>query len=135
MIGEQYIMRKLFIIVLFTISLIFGSTTVVNLTGVAESSLVKIEWQTTVETSIKEFIVEKSSNNITFESFTTETPKGSNSSYAIIDSNPYSKSTTLYYRIVTVDYDGSKKISDSISATINSAGISATWGSIKAMFR
>ncbi|MCE7748891.1 MAG: hypothetical protein GPJ51_10860 [Candidatus Heimdallarchaeota archaeon] len=125
----------MFIILLFAVSLIFGSTSVVNLSGVVDGSLVKIQWKTTTETNIKEFIIEKSSNNITFESFTTEIPKGSNSSYAIIDSNIYSKNTTLYYRIVVEDYDGTKITSETISVTINTAGISATWGSIKAMFR
>lgn len=124
----------MFVILLFAVSLIFGSTSIINLSGVADGSLVKIQWQTTAETNIKEFVIEKSSNNIIFESFTTETPKGSNSSYVIIDSNIYSKNTTLYYRIVVEDYDGTKVTSEVISVTI-SAGISATWGSIKAMFR
>ncbi|MCK4978776.1 MAG: hypothetical protein KAS62_00190 [Candidatus Delongbacteria bacterium] len=128
-------MRRSFIIVLIAFSFIFGSTTIVNLTGVTEGSLVKIQWQTTAETNIKEFIIEKSSNNITFESFTTETPKGSNSSYAIIDSNAYSKSTTLYYRIIVEDYDGTKITSEVVSVTISADIIPATWGSIKAMFR
>ena len=128
-------MKRVFIILLFAVSLTFGSTSVVNLSGIADGSLVKIQWQTTAETNVKEFIVEKSSNNITFESFTTETPKGSNSSYAIIDSNIYSKNTTLYYRIVVEDYDGTKVTSEVISVKISTAGISATWGSIKAMFR
>ena len=118
-----------------TLGLIFGSTTVVDLTGVTEGSLVKIQWQTTAETNIKEFIIEKSSNNIIFESFTTETPKGSNSSYAIIDSNAYSKSTTLYYRVIVEDYDGTKITSEVVTVTISADIIPATWGSIKAMFR
>ena len=128
-------MRRSFIIILVAFSLIFSSTSVVNLTVVTEGSLVKIQWQTTAETNIKEFIIEKSSNNITFESFTTETPKGSNSSYAIIDSNAYSKSTTLYYRIIVEDYDGTKITSEVVSVTISADIIPATWGSIKAMFR
>ncbi len=128
-------MRRSFIIVLVALSFVFGSTTVVNLTGVTEGSLVKIQWQTTAETNIKEFIIEKSSNNTIFESFTTETPKGSNSSYAIIDSNAYSKSTTLYYRIIVEDYDGTKVISEVVTVTISADIIPATWGSIKAMFR
>jgi hypothetical protein len=85
--------------------------------------------------NVKEFIIEKSSNSINFESFTTETPKGSNSSYAIIDSNPYSKSSTLYYRIVVEDYDGTKVTSEVISVTISADILPSTWGSIKAMFR
>ena len=128
-------MKRMFVILLFAVSLMLGSTSVVGLSGIADGSLVKIQWQTTVETNVKEFTVEKSSNNITFESFTTETPKGTNSSYTIIDSNIYSKSTTLYYRIVVEDYDGTKVTSEVISVTISTAGISATWGSIKAMFR
>ena len=128
-------MKRVLVILLLVFSLVFGSTSVINLSGVVDGSLVKIQWKTTAETNVKEFIIEKSSNNITFESFTTETPKGSNSSYAIIDSNTYSKNTTLYYRIVVEDYDGTKVTSEVINVTISTAGISATWGSIKAMFR
>ena len=128
-------MKRLFIIILIIFSLAFSSTSVLNLSGVAESNLVKIQWQTSAETNVKQFIIEKSSDNVIFESFTTETPKGSNSSYAIIDSSPYSKSTTLYYRIIVEDYDGTKETSEAISVIISTAGISATWGSIKAMFR
>lgn len=128
-------MKRVFVLLLLTFSLIFGSTSVVDLSGVADGSLVKIQWQTTAETNVEKFIIEKSSNNINFESFTTETPKGSNTSYIIIDSNIYSKSTNLYYRVIVEDYDGTKVISDVINVTISTAGMSATWGSIKAMFR
>ncbi|MDA3838921.1 MAG: hypothetical protein PF574_08070 [Candidatus Delongbacteria bacterium] len=128
-------MKSIFVIFLVAASLIFGSTSVVNMSGIADGNLVKIQWQTTAETNIKEFIIEKSSDNINFESFTTETAKGSNSTYSIIDSNIYSKNTTLYYRIIVEDYDGTKITSEVVSVMISTAGISATWGSIKAMFR
>ena len=128
-------MNRVFIILLFAVSLILGSTSVVNLSGTADGGLVKLLWQTTTETNVKKFIIEKSSDNVVFESFTTKTPIGSNSSYMIIDSNVYSKNTTLYYRVVVEDYDGTMVTSDAISVTVSTAGISATWGSIKAMFR
>ncbi|MBN2790525.1 MAG: hypothetical protein JXR69_10085 [Candidatus Delongbacteria bacterium] len=128
-------MKNIILIILIVIGVVLGSTSILNLSIVAETNLVKIQWTTNTETNVKQFIIEKSSDNVNFESFTVETPKGSASSYAIIDSNPYSKNATLYYRVVVEDYDGTKNISETISVTISTAGIPATWGSIKAMFR
>lgn len=129
-------MRNLFLI-LMTIFLTpaFSSTGVLNLTADYSGGLVKIEWQTNIETNVKEFIIEKSSNNVSFNRLTSESAKGSSSTYTVFDLSPQSKDATLYYRIVVLDYDGSRHISDVVSIKISTAGISATWGSIKAMFR
>ena len=129
-------MKKLLIIIMITfLGLTKASTDIIGLSCDYSAGIVKIEWKTGIESSIKEFRIEKSSDNINYNILTTEEPKGSSSSYTILDQNPYSKRTVLYYRIAVADYDGSEKISDPVSIIVDTSGIGATWGSIKAMFR
>ena len=114
---------------------IYASTDVLDMKADYSSGLVKIQWQTSLEVNVREFIIEKSSDNISFNKLTTENPKGSSSTYSVFDLNPHSKNTVLYYRVVVVDYDGFTNTSNSTSVKIESSGITATWGSIKALFR
>jgi len=127
--------KRILVLLIFSCSMVYSSTGVLNFNAEYSSGLVKIEWQTSVETNVKEFIVEKSSNNVTFNKLTSETPKGSSSAYTVFDMSPHSKDTLLYYRVIVLDYDGSQHLSETVSVSISTAGISATWGSIKAMFR
>lgn len=112
-----------------------ASTDVVNLNADYSSGLVKIQWQTSAEINVKEFVIEKSSDGNIFNKLTSETSKGSSSSYSVFDLNPHSKNTLLYYRVKVVDYDGTVNVSDPVSVRIETTGITATWGSIKALFR
>ncbi len=121
-------------VLFFTVSLAYSSTDIANFTASVVGGIVKIEWDSSVETNVKQFTIEKSSDNTNFRLFNNITPKGSNSSYLTLDKNPYDKGI-LYYRVVVEDYDGTKVYSESQSVEILSSGFTATWGSIKAMFR
>ncbi|HQO09190.1 MAG TPA: hypothetical protein PLK90_03335 [Clostridiales bacterium] len=123
------------IIILSVIGAAFASTSIINLGAEYSSGLVKIEWKSTTETNVKEFIIEKSSDGTTFGRMTSENPKGSSSDYTVFDMSPHSKRAVLYYRIKVLDFDGSVQTSSAVSVNVSTAGISATWGSIKAMFR
>lgn len=115
--------------------LLLASTDVINLNAEYSSGLVKVQWQTSSEVNVKEFIIDKSSDGVNFYKLTSETAKGSSSSYSVLDLNPHSKNTLLYYRIKVVDYDGTVNTSEPVSVRIETTGITATWGSIKALFR
>jgi len=129
-------MKQIILILLVvTASLVYSSTEVLSLDADYSGGLVKIQWQSSVETNVKEFVVEKSCDGTTFNNLASEFPKGSSSSYSVFDMSPHSKDTILFYRVAISDYDGSRKYSDVVSVNISTAGISATWGSIKAMFR
>lgn len=127
--------NTIMILLVFSIGTVYSSTGVLNLSAYYSGGLVKIQWQSSIETNVKEFQIEKSSDNTVFTKLTSETPKGSSSSYSVFDMSPHSKDTILFYRIIVLDYDGSRTVSDVVSVNISTAGISATWGSIKAMFR
>jgi len=128
-------LRNAGLYILVMVSFIFASTEVLDLKAEYSGGVVRIQWQSGVELNVREFRVEKSSDNVSFHPFTTQTAQGSSYSYTIIDLSPHSKGTKLYYRIVVADYDGNEKASESVSVTIETSGISATWGSIKALFR
>lgn len=130
----RFSLSTLAVIILFPVFLL-ASTDIINLNADYSSGLVKVQWQTSSEINVKEFVIEKSSDGINFNKLTTETAKGSSSSYSVFDLNPHSKNTLLYYRIKVVDYDNSIKISEPASVSIETTGITATWGSIKALFR
>jgi len=127
--------KGLIIIFLISASLLMPSTNILNLNATYSGGLVKIGWQSSIESNVKEYIIEKSSDDVTYTRMTSESPKGSSSTYSVFDLSTHSKETTLFYRIVVLDYDGSRFVSDNVSVKIATAGISATWGSIKAMFR
>lgn len=127
--------NTILILLIFSISAVYSSTGVLDLSAYYSGGLVKIQWQSSIETNVKEFQIEKSSDNAVFTKLTSETPKGSSSSYSVFDMSPHSKDTVLFYRVIVLDYDGSRTVSSVVSVNISTAGISATWGSIKAMFR
>ena len=126
--------KYLIILVLLAVFGVYSSTSILNLSADYSGGLVKIVWQSSTESNVKEFIIEKSSDGITYSRLTSESPKGSSSCYTVFDMSPHSK-TVLYYRIKVLDYDGAIQISESVNVKVSTAGISATWGSIKAMFR
>lgn len=123
------------VIVLFLPAFLLASTDIINLNAEYSSGLVKVQWQTSSEINVREFVIEKSSDGTNFNKLTTETAKGSSSSYSVFDLNPHSKNTVLYYRVKVIDYDNSINTSDAVSVRIETTGITATWGSIKALFR
>jgi len=112
-----------------------GSTDILNLKADYSAGAVRIQWQSSTEFNVKEYSIEKSSDNTYFNIFTSQDPEGSSSAYTVIDITPHTKDSVLYYRIIVKDYDGTEKISDTVSVKIETSGIGATWGSIKALFR
>jgi len=129
-------LKKNLLILILTITFYaISSSDIINLQADYSTGAVKIQWQSGIELNVKEYSIEKSSDNIYFNSFSIKDPEGSSSLYTVIDINPHSKDNILYYRIVIKDYNGTEKISDTVSVIIETSGIGATWGSIKALFR
>ena len=121
-------------IILLLATTIFCSTNIVNLAASFKNGMTTIKWNTTNEVQIQKFVVEKSSDGANFTTFKVVDPKGSSSSYAVIDRNPY-RGDYLYYRISVKDNNGTSNESEIVRTAISTSGISASWGSLKAMFR
>ena len=126
-------MKKIVLALLFG-CLMLSAAEIKNLQAAYSSGLVKIQWQSNSEANLKHYVIEKSADGVNFTFLTLESPKGNGSDYLILDRTLYGKSY-LHYRVKMVDSNNSSVTSETVKANILHSGISATWGSIKAMFR
>jgi len=125
---------KRVILTILAVCLTLSAAEIKNLQATYSSGLVKIQWQTTSEANLKSFVIEKSSDGTNFTNLTAESPKGNESNYLVLDRTLFGKSY-IYYRIKSVNIDNSSSNSEIAKTSVVHSGISATWGSIKAMFR
>ena len=95
-----------------------------------------IEWKTSQENNIKDFVVERRGPKTSFSEIQTIQPKGDNSIYTFRDKSIYKTNDYIFiYRIKIVDNNELATYSNESSVSLNISGIKRTWGSIKAMFR
>lgn len=128
---------------LFTFLLLISTFTFANIIregtmqARSDGSNVTIQWGTSDESSIKEFIIERRSGSATeFIALTTMNKKGSNSFYEYIDKSAFKSTGTIYqYRIKAVLNSGGFEYSNIMTVSHNVSSVKRTWGSLKAMFR
>jgi hypothetical protein len=79
---------------------------------IVDDKNIKISWRTSEEVNVKNFIVEKSSDGLTFNSLKEVQPSNTTTgnSYNVID-NTLFNTGNIYYRLKTVDYDDRKSFS------------------------
>lgn len=106
--------------------------------GRSDGNNITIEWRTTQEVNVKNFVLERRAvNSTSYTALKTFNPQGDNSYYTYTDENAYKTDGRVYiYRLAIVDQDGSVNHSNDISISHEAlSGVKRTWGSIKAMFR
>jgi hypothetical protein len=98
---------------------------------------VTIQWGTTDESYIKEFIIERRSGTTgEFTSIAVVAKKGTNSFYEYIDRSAFKTAGTIYqYRIKSITVSGPAEYSVVLTISHNVSSVKRTWGSLKAMFR
>lgn len=103
----------------------------------SDDNNVTIQWGTTEEVSLREFVIEREAGSgAGFVAIGSVAPKGSNSFYEFVDQTAFKAITTVYqYRIKIVSDDGSATYSKTVSVSHNVSSVKRTWGSLKAMFR
>lgn len=90
----------------------------IQLKAIAKNNGVNVNWQTSNEYNMKEYIVEKSTESVTFYSIGTIDAKNSiTNNYTFFDPNP-SKGIN-YYRLKIVEQNGTTKYSNILSVNIN----------------
>lgn len=95
-----------------------------------------IEWRTSQENNIKNFVVERRGPRSAYSEVQTFQPKGDNSIYTFRDQSVYKQNDYIFiYRVKIVDNNGLSTYSNEASVSLSISGIKRTWGSIKAMFR
>ncbi len=103
----------------------------------SDGNNVTIQWGTTEEVSLSEFVVERQSGSEGgFILIGSVAPKGNNSFYEFVDQTAFKAITSVYqYRIKIVSQDGSYTYSKTVTVSHNVSSVKRTWGSLKAMFR
>lgn len=130
-------MRKSLIILLliFSSALIFAGADILKLSARSQNGNVIVFWQTSNETNLKNYVVERKTVNGSFIELGSVTPKP-DKNYEYVDQTAFKSTETLYvYRIKIVDNDGSVSYSWEVAVPHNVSSVKRTWGSIKALFR
>ncbi|MFA6597173.1 MAG: hypothetical protein WCS69_05560 [Ignavibacteriaceae bacterium] len=129
--------KQLFIFFTFlSISSLIGGVLYDFITARNVGENILVEWKTSEETNVKEFIVERCTPQSDYVALETIKPKGSNSYYSFLDQNAYKVTDVMFkYRIKIVDNNNAVSTTQEVSVSHNISGVKRTWGSIKAMFR
>lgn len=120
------------------ISFIFGGATIPQngFTAYSSNGDIQIRWQTSSETNVKQFVVERKTQTSDWIEIATLNPEADRF-YEYVDQNVFKTNDNIYYyRIKIVDKDGSISYTNEISVLHSTAtSVKRTWGSIKALFR
>jgi hypothetical protein len=126
----------IYILSLFIISSVFAGAKLNSITAKSENGDIKIEWYTSEETNVKNFVVERQTSQGTWVEIQTVNPTGNNSYYYCLDNSAYKGEDMVFiYRLRIVDNDGKNTYSGTVAVSHSVSGVKRTWGSIKAMFR
>jgi hypothetical protein len=103
----------------------------------SESDNVRLEWQTSEETNLQKFVIERKTPQSSFTEVASVAPKGNNSNYIFTDQNAYKTNDMVFvYRLKIVDNNDQVTYSADVTVTHSISSVAKrTWGSIKAMFR
>lgn len=94
-----------------------------------------LKWKSQLEDTVGEYVIERSFDNILYNSIGKMNPKGDFSEYMFIDKNIFKSSTrTFYYRLKVQKKDGTFTHTDILQLTPRVSSAKQTWGSIKAIF-
>jgi len=120
-------------------SLAFAGATIRDgsLEARSDGNDVTIQWATTDESMMQQFVVERQASGQTdwVDLDPTVAPKGSNSNYYFVDQSAFKTTASVYqYRIKMVAQDG-VTYSKVMTVAHNVSSVKRTWGSLKAMFR
>lgn len=126
----------LFLSILF-VSTLWAGAHLISLTAESDDSNIIIQWTTSEETNLANFVVERKTANGEFAVISLPiAAKGNNSSYEFVDENAFKSTDFLFvYQLKIVDYDNKISHSGTVSVSHSVSSVRRTWGSIKALFR
>ncbi len=139
--------RIIFLIILTvtTITLLATNNLINSFRAFSNGSNITVEWRTNDETNLKQFELQRSSNNSIYTKIKTIDPNNKASDYKYVDeealfkndgNDPKTQSGKVYsYRLKMLFNDGTVDYSESISVTHQTNSIRRTWGMIKELFR
>ena len=101
--------------------------TLASFTGEVRSNKVNLYWNTVTEENVSNIVVERSYNGTSFNQLTSVLPKANNgtgASYSTVD--PYPFSGINYYRLKTIDKDGTVSYSETIKLVTAKKNLAVT---------
>lgn len=129
--------KKLLIsVVILSVVTLYAGAMLSNFTAVSKNGNVILNWQTTSETNLKHFVVERTTVKGNFIEIAVVEPR-TDHNYEYIDRSAFKTNDAVYrYQIKIVDNDGTVSYSGERTVVHNVSSVSKrTWGSIKALFR
>jgi len=121
---------------LFSFAVAFSGTVIENFKVKTGKNQVEITWKTKEEVNLKEFEIERSTDNTNFVPIHKVSPKGDNSEYKYTDTEIFKSSVRkFYYRVKVIENDGSFTHTNSLAAIPQISSVKQTWGSLKAIFK
>lgn len=94
-----------------------------------------LKWKSINESQVKNYVIERSTDNFTFRQIKTVQPLGDNTEYIYTDTNVFKTAArTFYYRLKIIKKDGTFIYSNTVHLSPRISSAKQTWGSIKAIF-
>lgn len=133
---SKKVMKSAIFFILLTATVALAGAMISIFQARSEGEDIILEWQTTQENNVKEFVVQRRTPNGEFFDLATLPPKGENSFYSFRDESAFKTTEAFYiYRLKIVDNDNSITYSAEVSVAHQVSSVKRTWGSIKALFR
>jgi hypothetical protein len=128
--------KKLIIsLIVITFSAIYAGALLTNFSVKSQDGNVVVSWQTSSETDVKDFVIQRSSVKGGWVDIATIEPEADHS-YEYVDQSAYKTTDAIYYyQLKIVDYNGSVSYSNKETVAHSVSSVKRTWGSIKALFR
>lgn len=126
-----------FIFVMLTAGSLLGDTDISNFSAYPKDNGVVLEWDSGIESDLKEYEIQRSVSGGTFTAVVTIKALGNNSRYYYFDESVFAKAVvrTFNYRLKMINNDGTFTYSKLVTVTPTLSAARETWGSIKALFR
>ncbi len=132
-------------IVMASVAIYAAGTTIRSLSAKTSDTDIIVEWTSSTEVNLKEYQIERKSDQSSFIYVSTEEAQGDNSQYTYVDDKAFMskgdaddqilKGKDYFYRLKFVGEDGSISYSDPVPVTQHINSVQRTWGMIKEMFR
>jgi hypothetical protein len=95
----------------------------ISFTASAKQCDILVSFSTGVETNIKHYRLENSTDGSHFSTIATLSPKGNNSEYSYLHQHPTSGNN--YYRLIMEDLDGTYTVSAIVTASADCGGVTS----------
>jgi hypothetical protein len=122
-------------LIILAFSAVYAGVILTSFDVKSQNGNVIISWQTSSESNVNYFAVERKSVKGNFVELAQIQPQADHT-YEYVDQSAYKTTDAVYvYHIKIVDNDGGVSYSDERAVVHNVSSVKRTWGSIKALFR